>query len=134
MKARLMTMLRIKDNSKTNKAEFSYIKNIANKVPDKTFEQLEREGILIFPPFVNDYEDITKDQMILQSVNDYYCSGNVMGFIGCGKERLVIESRFCNENKDYFLQYLLLKDSSLYTYHFHDKYLQFRLLFLFLFV
>ena len=104
-----MTMLRIKDNSKTNKAEFSYIKNIANKVPDKTFEQLEREGILIFPPFVNDYEDITKDQMILQSVNDYYCSGNVMGFIGCGKERLVIESRFCNENKDYFLQYLLCK-------------------------
>ena len=44
--------------------------------------------------------------MILQSVNDLYRTGNVMGFLGCGDERLIIESRFCGD-KDYFFQYLL---------------------------
>ena len=32
-----------------------------------------------------------------------------MSFLGCGDERLVIESRFCGENEDYFFQYLLDK-------------------------
>lgn len=104
-----MMMLRIKDNSRNNKSDFSCIGNIAKKVADKSFEQLEQEGVLIFPPVVKDFEDITKDQMVLQSVNDCYCSSNVMGFIGYGNERLVIESRFCKQNNDYFLQYLLSK-------------------------
>lgn len=104
-----MTMFRIKDNSRKNKSEFSDVENIAKKVADKTFEQLEREGVLIFPTFINDYKDITKGQIVLQSVNDYYRSGNVMGFIGCKNERLVIESRFCGGNNDYFLQYILGK-------------------------
>ena len=30
-----------------------------------------------------------------------------MGFLGCGNERLIIESRFCGKNGDYFFQYLL---------------------------
>lgn len=30
-----------------------------------------------------------------------------MGFLGCGDERLIIESRFCGEEEDYFFQYLL---------------------------
>lgn len=47
--------------------------------------------------------------MILQSVNDTYRSGNVMGFLGCGDERLIIESRFCGGSEDYFFQYLLDK-------------------------
>ena len=45
--------------------------------------------------------------MILQTVNDTFRSGNVMGFLGCGDERLIIESRFCGESEDYFFQYLL---------------------------
>ena len=45
--------------------------------------------------------------MILQSVNDSYRSGNVMGFLGCGDERLIIESRFSGDREDYFFQYLL---------------------------
>ena len=72
-------------------------------------EQLEREGVFVFPETVKDAEDITQDQMILQSVNDTYRSGNVMGFLGYGDERLVIESRFCGEGEDYFFQYLLDK-------------------------
>ena len=40
--------------------------------------------------------------MVLQSVNDKYRSGNVMGFIGMGDERFTIESRFSNGKEDYF--------------------------------
>ena len=32
-----------------------------------------------------------------------------MGFLGCGDERLIIESRFCGEGEDFFFQYLLDK-------------------------
>ena len=45
--------------------------------------------------------------MILQSVNDSYRAGNVMGFLGCENERLIIESRFSSEEEDYFFEYLL---------------------------
>ena len=47
--------------------------------------------------------------MILQSINDVYQSSNVMGFLGLGKEKLIIESRFSDNNKDYLFQYLLEK-------------------------
>ena len=102
-----MKLLKIKDNSQQKKESFSQIRILTNKIADKTLEQLEREGVFIFPEVVKDAEDITQDQMILQSVNDTYRTGNVMGFIGCGEERLIIESRFCGKGEDYFFQYLL---------------------------
>lgn len=91
------------------KDAFSQVARLTGKIADKTLEQLEREGVFVFPETVKDAEDITQDQMILQSVNDTYRSGNVMGFLGYGDERLVIESRFCGEGEDYFFQYLLDK-------------------------
>ena len=102
-----MKLLRIKDNSQQNKDVFSHISNLTGRIADKTLEQLEREGVFIFPETVKDAEDISQDQMILQSVNDAFRSGNVMGFLGYGDERLIIESRFCGEHEDYFFQYLL---------------------------
>ena len=104
-----MKLLKIKDNSQQKKESFSHIKNLTGKIADKTLEQLEREGIFIFPEIVRDSEDLTQDQMILQSVNDAYRTGNVMGFLGCGDERLIIESRFSGDGEDYFFQYLLDK-------------------------
>lgn len=104
-----MKLLKIKDNSQQKKDSFSQIRILTNKIADKTLEQLEREGVFIFPEVLKDAEDITQDQMILQSVNDTYRTGNVMGFIGCGEERLIIESRFCGNGEDYFFQYLLDK-------------------------
>lgn len=103
-----MKLLRIKDNSQQKKQSFADIKALSDKIADKTLEQLEKEGIFVFPEIVKDAADITRDQMILQSVNDNYVSGNVMGFLGCGNERLIIESRFSG-NSDYFFQYLLEK-------------------------
>lgn len=104
-----MKQIKIKDNSQQKKETFSQVKNLAGKIADKTLEQLEREGVFVFPDTVKDAGDITQAQMILQSVNDTYRSGNVMGFLGCGDERLIIESRFCGGSEDYFFQYLLDK-------------------------
>lgn len=102
-----MKLLKIKDNSQLKKETFSGIGVLTDKIADKTLEQLEWEGVFVFPEIVKDAEDITQDQMILQGINDTYRSGNVMGFLGCGDERLIIESRFCGEGNDYFFQYLL---------------------------
>lgn len=102
-----MKLLKIKDNSQHKKDAFSDISALTEKIADKTLDQLEREGVFVFPEYIDDAEDITRDQMILQSVNDSYRSGNLMGFIGCGNERLIIESRFSGEEDDFFFQYLL---------------------------
>ena len=101
-----MKVLRIRDNSQQKNAAFLQIPNLTEKLADKTLVQLEREGIFIFPENVETSADITQDQMILQRVNDTYHSGNVIGYLGYGDERLIIESRFCGD-EDYFFQYLL---------------------------
>jgi len=102
-----MKLLKIKDNSQYIKESFSDIKNLASKIADKTLGQREREGIFVFPEHVNDAADLTRDQMLIGSVNDSYKSSNVMGFIGRGDERLVIGSRFGRGEEDCFLRYLL---------------------------
>jgi len=102
-----MTQLKIKDNALVSKEQFHEISHVTAIIADKTLAQLEKEGIFVFPELIKDAEDITKEQLILQSVNDCYRSSNVMGFLGCGKERLVIESRFSIGEHDYFFQYLL---------------------------
>ena len=102
-----MKLLRIRDNSQQKKEIFSPIGKLTSKIADKTLEQLVREGVFLFPETVKDAEDLSGEQMVLQSVHDAYRSGNVMGFLGCGDERLIIASRFCPEGDDHFFQYLL---------------------------
>lgn len=102
-----MKVLRIKDNSQFKKDRFSIIGTLISKIADKSLEQLEREGIFVFPEILKDADDIERNQTIIQSVNDTYRTFNVMGFLGCGNERLIIESRFCETGADYFFQYLL---------------------------
>ena len=99
----------IKDNSKISKAEFADIPKITQKLADKTLQQLENDGIFIFPGIIKDVEDLGTDQLVLQSIDHSYRTGNVMGFIGCGQERLNITSRFSLDQNDYFLYYLLEK-------------------------
>lgn len=102
-----MRILRVKDNQLKKRDAFSEIANLTGRIADKTLEQLEREGVFVFPTLIKDADDVTRDQMILQGVNDAFRSGNVMGFLGYGDERLVIESRFGGEGHDFFFQYLL---------------------------
>ena len=102
-----MELLRIKDNSYYNKEIFSSVNIVAGKIADKTLEQLEREGVFMFPELVGDSDGLSVDQTVLQSVNERIKTGNVMGFIGYGNERIFIGSRFSNGEDDFFLQYML---------------------------
>ncbi|EGO8209178.1 hypothetical protein E5K24_002824, partial [Enterococcus faecalis] len=104
-----MNILTVKDNTMNLKEDFAPVKNIVNLIADKTLEQLEKEGVFIFPELLKEATDITEDQMVLRSINDYYAMTNVMGFLGYGNERLVIESRFNSNQQDYFIQYMLEK-------------------------
>ena len=101
-----MKLIKIKDNTAIRKDVLCDVENLTNKIVNKTLGQLEQEGIFVFPELIRNAEDITRDQMILQGINGTLRSGNVMGFLGFGKERLIIESRFCGE-EDYFFRYLL---------------------------
>ena len=51
-----MKLLRIKDNSQQKKDAFSQVARLTGKIADKTLEQLEREGVFVFPETVKDAE------------------------------------------------------------------------------
>ena len=105
-------MMRITDNQhKIVKEEFveGYPK-LSNLLLDRTLESLSQdECIFIFPNDLKNSPDLEKDQKIFETVNQKIKTGNVIGFLGCGQERLIISSRFSDESNDYFLYYLLQK-------------------------
>lgn len=77
---------------------------------DKTLDNLSREdNIFIFPNDLMNSPDLDRDQKILETVNQEIKTGNVIGFLGYGQERLTISSRFSDESNDHFLHYLLQK-------------------------
>ena len=102
-----MKIPKVKDNTTYITSRFSCNQCIVSNILNKSLNQLDAEGLFIFPEAIKKVEDLTRDQMILQEFNGKYRTGNVMGFIGYGKERLIIQSRFCNDKEDYFLPYLL---------------------------
>ena len=101
-----MQSLKVKDNQVIKQTEFNKIPSLKDRVVNTSLEQLEKEGIFVFPELLKESDDLTKNQMILQGYNDSYLTGNVMGFIGYNDERLAIHSRFGGDN-DFFFQYLL---------------------------
>ena len=111
MKA-MKTMMRITDNQhKIVKEEFveEYPK-LSNLLLDRTLESLSQdERIFIFPNDLKNSPDLEKDQKIFETVNQKIKTGNVIGFLGCGQERLTISSRFSDKSNDHFLHYLLQK-------------------------
>ena len=111
MKA-MKTMMRITDNQhKIVKEEFveGYPK-LSNLLLDRTLESLSQdERVFIFPNDLKNSPDLGKDQKIFETVNQKIKTGNVIGFLGCGQERLTISSRFSDEYNDHFLHYLLQK-------------------------
>ncbi len=101
--------MRIKDNSKKKKEDFHAIPGLIKRISNKTLTQLEKDGVFVFPKLVHEAEDLSGDQMILQAVDDCFVTSNIMGYLGCGDERLVISSRFSADDNDFFFQYLLEK-------------------------
>ena len=104
--------MQLTDNQQAlNKEEFiiEYPK-ISQVLLDRTLDNLSQEdSIFIFPNDLKNSPDLDKDQKIFETVNQKIKTGNVIGFLGCGQERLTISSRFSTESDDYFLHYLLQK-------------------------
>jgi len=104
--------MRITDNQhKIIKEDFvAEYPKISQLLLDRTLGNLSQEdNIFIFPSDLEYSPDLDEDQKILETVNREIKTGNVIGFLGYGQERLTISSRFSNESDDYFLHYLLQK-------------------------
>ena len=105
-------MMRITDNQyRIAKEDFvAEYPNLSQALLDRTLDNLSREDrIFIFPNDLINSPDLDKDQKILETVNQEIKTGNVIGFLGYGQERLTISSRFSDESNDHFLHYLLQK-------------------------
>ena len=104
--------MRITDNQhRIAKEDFvAEYPKLSQALLDRTLDNLSKEdNIFIFPNDLTHTPDLDKDQKILETVNQEIKTGNVIGFLGCGQERLTISSRFSDESNDHFLHYLLQK-------------------------
>ena len=111
MKA-MKIMMRITDNQhEIVKEDFvAEFPKLSQLLIDRTLGNLSQEdNIFIFPNDLQYSPDLDKDQKILETVNPKIKTGNVIGFLGYGQERLTISSRFSDESNDHFLHYLLQK-------------------------
>ena len=106
-----MTM-RITDNHyKIAREDFvAEFPKLSQALLDRTLDNLSIEdSIFIFPNDLKNSSDLERDQKIFETFNQEIKTGNVIGFLGYGQERLTIASRFSDESNDHFLHYLLQK-------------------------
>ena len=104
--------MRITDNQhRIAKEDFvAEYPKLSQALLDRTLYNLSREdNIFIFPNDLTHTPDLDKDQKTFETVNQEIKTGNVIGFLGCGQERLTISSRFSDKYNDHFLHYLLQK-------------------------
>lgn len=104
--------MRITDNQhKIAKEDFvAEYPKLSQAILDRTLDSLSREDrIFIFPNDLKNSSDLERDQKIFETFNQEIKTGNVIGFLGYGQERLTIASRFSDESNDHFLHYLLQK-------------------------
>ena len=104
--------MRITDNQhRIAKEDFvAEYPKLSQALLNRTLDNLSKEdNIFIFPNDLKNSPDLEKDQKIFEIVNQKIKTGNVIGFLGCGQERLTISSRFSDESNDHFLHYLLHK-------------------------
>ena len=105
-------MMRITDNQhRIAKEDFvAEYPKLSQALLDRILDNLSREdNIFIFPNDLTHTPDLDKDQKIFETANQKIKTGNVIGFLGYGQERLTISSRFSDESNDHFLHYLLQK-------------------------
>ena len=104
--------MRITDNQhRIAKEDFvAEYPKLSQAVLDRTLDNLSKEdNIFIFPNDLMNSPDLDKDQKILETVNQEIKTGNVIGFLGYGQERLTLSSHFSDGNNDHLLHYLLQK-------------------------
>ena len=104
--------MRITDNHyKIAREDFvAEFPKLSQALLDRTLDNLSIEdSIFIFPNDLKNTSDLERDQKIFETFNQEIKTGNVIGFLGYGQERLTIASRFSDESNDHFLHYLLQK-------------------------
>ena len=104
--------MRITDNQhRIAKEDFvAEYPKLSQALLDRTLDNLSIEdSIFIFPNDLKNSSDLERDQKIFETFNQEVKTGNVIGFLGYGQERLTISSRFSDESNDHFLHYLLQK-------------------------
>ena len=104
--------MRITDNHyKIAREDFvAEFPKLSQALLDRTLDNLSIEdSIFIFPNDLKNSSDLERDQKIFETFNQEIKTGNVIGFLGYGQERLTIASRFSDESNDHFLHYLLQK-------------------------
>lgn len=86
--------------------------DILKKLAEPTISELSLEdnpNLLVFPQNLDVYGDKIGDAHIFEIKEQKLVTGNIMGFIGCGKTKVSISSRFAQDDEDYFLHYMLQK-------------------------
>lgn len=104
--------MRITDNQhRIAKEDFvAEYPKLSQALLDRTLDNLSIEdSIFIFPNDLMNSPDLDREQKIFETVNQEIKTGNVIGFLGYGQERLTISSRFSIKGDDYLLHYLLQK-------------------------
>ena len=104
--------MRITDNQhKIAKEDFvAEYPKLSQALLDRTLDNLSIEdSIFIFPNDLKNSSDLERDQKIFETFNQEIKTGNVIGFLGYGQERLTIASRFSDKYNDHFLHCLLQK-------------------------
>ena len=109
-------MITIQDNNYQGKV--CSLHDVADllSIGNKSIRQLcdENEHLLVFPLSIDDTDDRIGDSTIV----DIYAedenfvrikSGNIMGFVGRKNQQMKIYSRFDNQERDYFIHYMLQK-------------------------
>jgi 5-methylcytosine-specific restriction endonuclease McrBC regulatory subunit McrC len=106
-----MTVIQVRTTDNTTKkiSDIGDLSKIANVPIDEI--KLDKKNLLLFP---QDFcGGISKNYSKYPAIFNYYnCelrTNNVMGFIGCGKAKLTISSRFYSHGNDHFLHYMLRK-------------------------
>lgn len=100
--------MKTKDNTLTRIQDVTISDDFVKEIANKSIESLETANLFLFPPKVNDMEDLDTSHFLLKANTDEIRTTNVMGIIGYKNERLFIGSRFDHSN-DYFFYYMLKK-------------------------
>ena len=89
--------MRITDNQhRIAKEDFvAEYPKLSQALLDRTLDNLSIEdSIFIFPNDLTHSPDLDKDQKIFETVDQEIKTGNVIGFLGCGQEKLTISLVF----------------------------------------
>src|SRR5699024_12745389 len=98
--------MKTKDNTLTRIQDVTISDEFVKEIANKSIESLETANLFLFPPKVNDMEDLDTPHFLLKANTDEIRTTNVMGIIGYKNERLFIGSRFDHSN-DLFFYYML---------------------------